>query len=239
MPASIFLIVTLMAAQQNTPAAAPDAGEVIAAMMRKDAERRAEFEGYSGVRTYVLENVEHQKRAEMTVRVICRRNGARSFEVLSEAGWGGARKHVFPKLLEAEATASKPGSGEDSGVNPENYSFQMMGIERIGGRSAYAIEITPKLPKKYLVRGTIWVDTTDYAILRIEGSPAKTPSFFIRTVRFTHSYQKDGSLWLPESDISISDVRIFGPTQLTILYHDYQLGAESARVREPRESRVP
>lgn len=228
MPASIFLLITLMAARENTPAPAPDVSEVIAAMMRKDAERRSEFEGYSGIRTYVLENAEHGKRAEMTVRVVCQRNGARSFEVISESGWGGASKHVFPRLLEAEASASKPGSGEDSGVNPENYSFRMIGIERIGDRTAYAIEIAPKLPKKYLVRGTIWVDTTDYAILRIQGSPAKTPSFFIRKVRFTHSYQKNGPLWLPESDISISDVRIFGPTQLTILYRDYQLGEESA-----------
>jgi len=236
MLASTFLLISLMAAQESTPAPASDANEVIMAMMQRDAERRAEFEGYSGIRTYVLENAEHQKRAEMTVRVVCRRNGARSFEVLSETGWGGARKHVFPKLLEAEATASQPGSGEDSGVNSENYSFRMIGIERICGHTAYAIEITPKLPKKYLVRGTIWVDTVDYAILRIEGSPAKTPSFFIRTVRFTHSYQKNGTLWLPESDISISDVRIFGPTESTILYRDYQLGAgplqtESVAVR--------
>jgi hypothetical protein len=230
MLASAFVLLSLMAAQENTPAQALDATDVIAAMMQKDTERRSAFEGYSGIRTYVVENAEHQKRAEMTVRIVCRRNGAKSFQVLSESGWSGARKHVFPKLLEAEATASNPGRGENSGVNPENYSFRLIGIEPICGRTAYAIEITPKLPKKYLVRGTIWVDTADYAILRIKGSPAKNPSFFIRAVQFTHTYQKDGPLWLPESDISISDVRVFGPTQLSILYRDYQLGEESAKV---------
>jgi hypothetical protein len=230
-----FLLVSLAAAQENAPAPHLGASEVIASMMQRDAERRSASEGYSGIRTYVLENAEHGKRAEMTVRVICGRNGAKSFEVLSETGWGGARKHVFPRLLEAEATASKPGNGEDSGVNPDNYSFRMIGIERLRDRTAYAIGITPKLPKKYLVRGTIWVDTADYAVLRIEGAPAKTPSFFIRTVRFTHTYQKNGAFWLPESDVSISDVRIFGSTELTILYQDYRLGAESVAVAANRQ----
>ena len=79
MLASVFLLISLMAAQENTPAPAPDVDEVIAAMMQKDAERRAAFEGYSGIRTYVLENAEHHKRAEMTVRVICHRDGAKEF----------------------------------------------------------------------------------------------------------------------------------------------------------------
>ena len=83
-----------------------------------------------------------------------------------------------------------PGSGDESRVTPENYSFRMLGIEEIDGRTAYAIEVTPKVPKKYLMRGTIWVDAADYAIVRMQGSPAKNPSFFIKSVRFTHTYQK-------------------------------------------------
>jgi hypothetical protein len=104
----------------------------------------------------------------------------------------------------------------------------MLGTEEIQGRLAYAVEVTPKLPKKYLMRGTIWVDAEDYAILRMEGSPAKSPSFFIKNVKFTHNYQKNGPLWLPASDVSLSDARMFGATRLTILYHDYQLGSGAA-----------
>ena len=221
MLASALLPILILAAHNDTPL--PDADEVIGAMLQKDADRRAEFAGYSAVRTYVLENSEHAKRAEMTVRIVCRRDGTKNFEVLSESGWGGARKHVFPRLLEAEAAASKPGKSGDSRIDSENYSFRMVGIERICGRQAYVIEAIPKIPKKYLIRGTVWVDAEDYAILRMEGSPVKSPSFFIKSVRFTHTYQKNGSFWFPASDVSVSDARIFGPTELTILYRDYQL----------------
>ena len=223
---TVLLSISLLTVPDT--AQSSDANTIVTTMLQKDAERRSAFPGYSAVRTYVLENAEHHKRAEMTVRVICRPDGTKSFEVVSESGWGGARKHVFPRLLDTEASASKPGSREDSAVNPENYWFRLTGIERICGRTAYAIEVTPKAQKKYLIRGTIWVDTTDYAILRIEGSPAKSPSFFIKSTTFTHTYQKNGAFWLPESDISVSDARMFGPTQLTILYREYELGAESA-----------
>jgi len=224
--------ILFMATQANSEPATPGVGEVISTMLQQEANRRTAFEGYSGIRTYVLENEAHHKRAEMTVRIACHRDGTKEFEVLSSTGWGGARKHVFSRLLEAETAAAKPGSGDDSRVTPENYSFRMTGTEEIDGRTAYAIEVTPKVPKKYLIRGTIWVDATDYAIVRMQGSPAKNPSFFIKSVEFTHTYQKAGPLWLPASDVSLSDARIFGPTQLTISYHDYQLGSTVASVSQ-------
>jgi outer membrane lipoprotein-sorting protein len=239
MLASAFILITLLATQENSNTAPPGVDEVISAMLQKDADRRAAFEGYSGTRTYVLENDAHHKRAEMTVRIACQRDGTKEFEVLSSTGWGGARKHVFSRLLEAEAAASKPGSGDDSRVTPENYSFRMIGTEEIDGRTTYAIEVTPKLPKKYLIRGTIWVDARDYAIVRMQGSPARNPSFFIKSVHFTHTYEKSGVLWLPASDVSVSDARIFGPTQLTILYHDYDLGTGALPLRASSESRIP
>lgn len=230
MMTNALLLMLFIQAQSHSDTGMPGVDDVISAMLQKEADRRTAFEGYSGVRMYVLENEAHHKRAEMTVRIACQPDGTKEFEVLSSTGWGGARKHVFSKLLEAEAAASKPGSGDESRVTPENYSFRMLGTEEVDGRTAYALEVTPKAPKKYLIRGTIWVDATDYAIVRMQGSPAKSPSFFIKSVEFTHTYQKAGPLWLPASDVSLSDARIFGPTRLTILYRDYQLGSAVASV---------
>ena len=45
-------------------------------------------------RRYVVENRNHHKRAEMLVRMTCREDGSKQFEVVSENGWGGATKHV-------------------------------------------------------------------------------------------------------------------------------------------------
>jgi hypothetical protein len=211
----------------------PKADEVVATMMQRDAERRSAIEGYTSVRRYTLENTKHNKQACMLVRMIQQKDGSKEFQIISSSGWSGARKHVFPKLLEAESEASRPGNPDDSRVTPQNYSFSILRLDEVEGRHAYVISIEPKKDKKYLMRGTIWVDAEDFAIVRMEGEPAKNPSFWIKNVQFAHKYQKHGEFWLPASDNSVSDARIFGPTDLRIEYFDYVVkeAAKEARLR--------
>ena len=195
--------------------------EVVARMMARDNERQAALLGYTAVRRYVLENQRHHKRAEMLVRMTCRRDGSKQFETISATGWGGAQKHVFPRLLEAETEASQPGLRDRSRIIPANYVFEMVGSELLDGRPVYVIAITPKTPNKYLMEGRIWIDADEYAIVRIEGKPAKNPSFWTKSIHFVHNYEKRGSFWFPVSDRSVTDARIFGSTAVTIEYFDY------------------
>jgi hypothetical protein len=217
---SLFALTVIVADAPNA-SGLPSADEIVAKMVQRDDERRSQLHGYTGVRRYVLENVKHHKQAEMLVRMVYRKDGSKEFDVISSSGWGGARKHIFPRLLEAETEASRPGSGEDSRITPLNYSFTTLRTDEVGGRKAYVIEVIPKKDKKYLMRGTIWLDAEDFAIVRIEGEPAKNPSFWIKKVKFEHKYEKHGPFWLAESDTSLSDVRIFGSTELRIDYFDY------------------
>ncbi len=208
---------------QSAPdsAALPGVDEVIAKMVQQDRERRSAFQGYTSVRRYVLENTKYHKQAYMLVKMTQRRDGSKDLEIMTSSGWNGARKHVFPRLLEAEVEASRSGNLEDTRVTPQNYSFSMLRKEQVDGRKAFVIRVTPKKEKKYLMRGTIWVDAEDFAIMRMEGEPAKNPSFWIKSVQFAHQYEKHGSFWLAAADNSVSDARIFGPTQLRIDYFDY------------------
>ncbi len=157
----------------------------------------------------------------MLVRMTCREDGSKQFEVVSENGWGGATKHVFPRLLEAEIDAARPDLRERSRITPENYTFEIAGSEDVRGRLAYVISIEPKTSNKYLARGKIWVDADEYAIVRVEGQPAKNPSFWFKSVHFVHEYDKKGPFWFPVSDRSVTDVRIFGTTEMNIEYFDY------------------
>ena len=202
----LLFAVALTAKDSGSPL--PSANDVVAAMMQHEKKREAALHGYTAARHYVLENSRHHKRAEMLVRVICAEDGSKEFQTVSESGWGAARNHVFPKLLESESEASLPEVRERSRVTPANYSFEMVGRDVINGRPAYVIAIFPKTPNKYLVKGRIWVDADEYAIARIEGRPAKNPSFWIKSVRFVHTYRKCGRFWFPASDRSVTDVRV-------------------------------
>ena len=216
-----FLLFSSIAMAADASLQLPTGDEVIAKMMARDNERQTTLHGYTASRRYVLENQRHHKRAEMHVRMTCLRDGSKQFETISETGWGGARKHVFPRLLEAETEASRPGLRERSRLIPENYVFEMVGTEYVDERPAYVIAIAPKTPNKYLMQARIWIDADEYAIVRIEGEPAKNPSFWTKSVHFVHKYEKRGSFWFPVSDRSVTDVRIFGSTEVTIEYSDY------------------
>ena len=222
---AFFLVFATAMAGQDSSQQLPSADDVVAQMIERDNQRQAAFHGYTAARRYVLENSRHRKRAEMLVSVKCLDNGSKQFQTVSASGWGAARSHVFPKLLESESEASLPGVRERSRITPENYSFEMVGRDYVNQRPAYVIAIAPKTRNKYLVQGRVWVDSDEYAIVRIEGKPAKSPSFWIKSVHFVHTYQKSGLLWLPVSDRSVTDARIVGATELTIEYFDYATDA--------------
>jgi len=199
----------------------PSADAVVARMSAHDTQRQTLTDGYLGMRQYVLQNKRMQKHAEMLVRVECDADGTKHFEVVDEDGWKAAHKHVLRKMLESEAEASHPQVRIKTRLSTDNYQFHMAGTEMLGGRPAYAIDITPKRHEERLFEGRIWIDAEDYALVRAEGKPAKNPSFWTKSVHFVHSYQKSGLFWFPASTDSVTDVRIFGSTNLTINYFDY------------------
>ena len=129
----------------------PDANNVVATMLQHDAQRRTLADGYRGMRRYVLENDRMHKQAELVARVEAGGDGTKHFEVIEEDGWKAAGKHVFRKMLASEEEASNPQERLKTQVGPQNYDFRMVGTETIGGRSTYAIDVTPKRNEEKLI----------------------------------------------------------------------------------------
>lgn len=199
----------------------PATDDVITKMMQSDAQRRDQSIGYTAIRRYMAANGSHH--AEMLVGVTCASDGSESFSVLSEEGSGWIRNHVFRRLLMEETEASGRASHESTRITPANYDFQIIGQEALRTGPAYVLVVSPKAPNKYLVDGKIWVDARDFSIVRIEGQPARNPSFWVRSAHIVRTYQKVGSVWLASSTDTTSDIRILGPAELTIENSDYIL----------------
>jgi outer membrane lipoprotein-sorting protein len=218
---ALFLFVANSAIAADDSVTPPAAEEIVTRMAAHDLARQASIKGYAGMRRYVLENHKFHKRAEMLVQVQGDQDGTKHFEVVSEEGWGGARKHVFHKMLESETETSRPEIRANARLIPENYDFALVGTELVAGRAAYVLETTPKRNEKYLFQGRIWVDAEDYALVRAEGRPAKKPSFWTKSIHFVQIYQKCGSVWFPVSTQSVTEAHLFGTTDVSIEYFDY------------------
>lgn len=223
----IFASMLLCAARAlAAQAPTPTADEVVANMYAHDTLREAASAGYTGSREYVLDNHLFRKTATLVVRVTCDRTGTKHFEVLSEDGWKSANKHVLRQMLTTESDSSRPDTRPRNRITSANYAFRMSGTEPIGARMAYVIEASPKREDKTLFRGRIWVDTEDYALVRVEGEPAKNPSFWTRKVHFVQQYYKADEYWFPMETTSVTEARIFGTTEVSIRYFDYKPALE-------------
>ena len=199
----------------------PSADDVVAKMLRANVERRSELTGNTALRRYVAVNKD--RRAEMVVRVDCTPDGTKQFTTVSEEGSSSIRKHVFYKMLREESEASRRETSDGSRITPANYKFNMVGRQTLDTGPAYVLAIIPKTENRYLIDGRIWVDAKGYSIVRIEGQPARNPSFWVHNVHFVHTYQRVGQFWFASSTHSTSEVRIFGASELNIENTDYAL----------------
>ncbi|HTA49376.1 MAG TPA: hypothetical protein VK930_07990 [Verrucomicrobiae bacterium] len=217
--AIVLSAATIASAQTGDPL--PTAEDVVAKMMQFDAQRQSQLTGYTAIRHYVAVN--KSRRAEMLVHVDCAGDGAKQFTLLSEEGSGSIRKHVFHRLLSEETEASRHGTRNSTRLIPANYDFRFVGQEKLETGPAYVLQVSPKTANKYLIDGKIWVDANDYSIVRIEGQPARNPSFWVHSVHFVHTYEKVGPFWFASATRTKSEIRIFGSSELTIENSDYTL----------------
>jgi hypothetical protein len=214
---------------QAPAATSLSADEVMARVFERDSQRESLGGGYKGSREYVLYNRRMNKRAEMVASVVCEANGTKHFQVVSEDGWKSANKHVLRKMLDSESETSQPDIRPKTRMVPANYEFHLVGSENLQGRLSYVIDAVPKRSDKYLFRGRVWVDAEDFAVARVEGQPAKNPSFWTRSVHFVQQYHKSGSFWFPLETTSFTEAMIFDGTDVTIRYFDYSPLSNSAR----------
>jgi len=233
--AIVLFAATIASAQIGGPL--PSAEDVVARMMQFDAQRQSELTGYTALRHYAAGN--KSRRAEMLVRVTCDSRGAKQFSILSEEGSGSIRKRVFHKLLSEETEASRHETRNSTRLTPANYDFQFVGQEKLETGPAYVLAVSPKTANKYLIDGKIWVDANDYSIVRIEGQPARNPSFWVRKVHFVHTYERVWAFWFASATHTTSEIRIFGSSELTIENSDYTLNPPIDRITEAdRQARL-
>src|SRR5688572_13713955 len=131
-------------------------------------------ERFVAIRHLEARNDHFNKDAWMDVRVEADASGFR-FQVLDEGGSGYIRSKVFKNALQTEQKIWATGDPDRSGFTLENYVFEDRGAEATG---LAWLGVTPRRKDMLLVNGSIFLRPEDGELVRIEGSLAKTPSFW-------------------------------------------------------------
>jgi outer membrane lipoprotein-sorting protein len=199
--------------------------QVTRKLQERNAQRAAALNEFSGKRVYRMQyrGFPSDRDAEMVVDVTYRAPNAKEFSVVSQKGSKFIIDHIFRKLMEGEQEASDEENLQSSALTTANYDFTLAGYETTPDGAQYVLNLLPKTRNKFLYRGRIWVDAKDFAVVRIEGEPAKNPSMWIRNTEVEHRYVKVKDFWLPAANHTESVMRLGGRASLSIEYKDYRI----------------
>jgi hypothetical protein len=205
--------------------------QVVDNLARRDAERAQALGHYESTRVYRLTYIGFpgNREAEMTVEAAYDSPSTKRFQIISQSGSNLIISRVFKRLLESEKEAAEPEMHARTLLNRDNYDLALIGFEPSEPGGQYVLAVYPKTRSKYLYRGKVWVDGTDFAVTRIDAEPAQNPSFWTKKSEIHHEYMKVQDFWLPRRNESVSYIRLGGRATLTIEYKDY-------RVRDSRLS---
>jgi outer membrane lipoprotein-sorting protein len=222
-------------AGQNGPLTAE---QVARKLEENNAQRAAALDQFKATRVYRMQyrGFPSDRDAEMVVNVSYHAPDAKEFSVVSQTGSKFIIDHVFKKLLEGEQEAADEENRRNTALSTDNYEFTSAGYETTPEGAQYILNLLPRNKNKFLYRGKIWVDAKDFAVVRIEGEPARNPSWWIKKTEVKHRYIKVSDFWLPAENHTESVIRLGGRAILSIEYKDYIItkaaplrGSETAR----------
>jgi hypothetical protein len=203
--------------------------QIVEQMEWHDKAQTAELESYHALRHYevVYRGYFRTITAEMDVEINYSASSGKSFHIVSESGSHALCERVLKRAVDSEQESSRTRGA--TALTEENYRFRLLGTGDLGNRPAYILEVQPVRASKFLYRGKVWVDATDFALAKLEVEPAKNPSFWISRTLIHHEYAQTGGFWLPQKNRSETKVRIGGTAVLTIDYGTYQIVPKQAR----------
>lgn len=185
--------------------------------------------GYTVTERYTIRNSHFDGVARMVVSTEYRKGAGKSYQIISRSGPSVLRGRVFDSLLRAESEMSRGAVREDSLIITRNYHMRLLGTENIGAKKCYVVELNPKRRSSHVLRGRAWFTFRDYNLVRIEGQPSASPSFWIGRPRVTRDYQPIDGIWLACKSQAHSEGLFTGRTDLTLEYVGYNLSLLAAQ----------
>ncbi|MEO8594623.1 MAG: sigma-E factor regulatory protein RseB domain-containing protein [Candidatus Solibacter sp.] len=220
---AIFLVL-----MHGLPAELESSGEqILSRMESENGSRHDLLIQYSGSRQYTLKNARFGKQAAVGVAMKYRHPDGEKFLVLSQSG-SDRLIGIINTVLESEARASVPPEHARHQITAANYRARLLGTEVVDGRNCYVLALTPRTKNRYLIVGKVWVDAESFGTVRIDGQFAASISLLLGAPRLREDFVEVNGLWLPGHVHSVTSSFLLGPTELEIVFSNYQLDTDSA-----------
>ena len=182
--------------------------------------------GYTDTEHYKIfrSGDEKNSSAEMVVKTTYRPESGKQYQVQSHSGSSLIYKFLLQPMLESEHDLNLPGKVGASFLTSANYNMQLKQSAPVqqDGRLCWAVAISPRRKASNLIDGTIWVDTKDFTIVRIEGVTSKSASFLASPARVMRQYMSISG-FAQATHARAESESLFGKVVVTIDYEGYQI----------------
>jgi hypothetical protein len=197
--------------EAGSQAKAPDLNAIVQSLETAEQQNPAKVRGYKVTRSYKLFHDDQRQPVSQTVaEVTFVPPSTKKYEIKQSSGIARGQQMVRD-ILDLESVPAQ----SSSEISRRNYDFVFLQQEKLGDVPTYLLRMIPKRKEKNLLNGLVWVDTRTFRIQRIEGTPTKKPSWWLKDLDITLQYTDLDGLWLPTYMKSTAVVRLAGSYLLT------------------------
>jgi negative regulator of sigma E activity len=208
---------------------APSGEEILARMESETGRRHDLLKQYSGSRRYSLQNPRFGKEAAVGIEMRYQETDGERYTVVTQSG-SVKLIGIINTVITSEARASTAPENVQHQVSAANYRVTLLGTEILAGRRCYVLGLTPRVKSRYLIVGKAWVDRESFGTVRIEGRFAASISVLVGTPELREDFVEVNGFWLPGHVRSVTSSFLLGPTELDIVFSNYQIDTASASV---------
>jgi hypothetical protein len=211
--------------QTAAPVASLTVEQIAARLAESNARRDAALKSYESRRdmTVTFKSRVGDGQATESVLMTFTAPGTKHFTVFSSSGSAFMRDNVFQREITSEQAAADPIAKQRAALTLANYEMKLVGGDHLDVGDCYVLDVVPKTTSAFAYRGRVWIQTSDFAVVKIDGQPAQDPSAFVSAGKFTTVFQKVGDFYFPKETTSSSQILMGGEASLTITYIGYRI----------------
>lgn len=197
--------------------------EVISGIEKAQRLREEKLAAYTASELYTVQNNHFAEPAELSASVVYQKGIGKIYHILSQNGPRFLEERVLHRILREDAKLSRNAERPHTLLTSSNYSMAVQGMQVLHEKLCYVIRIHPRMHEFSLIEGTAWIDAEDFSLLRIEGKPAASPSFWTGRPFIERDYTLIDGLSFPHHSRATSKGFFAGKSQLDINYSQYRV----------------
>ena len=168
-----------------------------------------------------------EKVARLEARRHVSSDGKINYDVIAREGDSTVQKELIVRFINLEMEARRQNAAAVA-VTATNYKIKFKGSMDQAGRNTDVFEVHPRKKRIGLFKGEVWVDTETGLAVHQAGLWVKSPSVFVKSVKFVQDFAIRDGYQVPTSTSFTTQTRFWGVAEMSVEYTDIRWDADAA-----------